>query len=329
MTALRVAVRAPERLRTLVVVGITAEREPRASVARRLMDPVRIDRADPAWAADLAAPPRSRPGRRARGGRCCRPSPGTSRRSRCSRPRQLRTIDPPTLVAVGDRDPFTPVDHAWRLSRSVLDGRLLVLPDAGHEAFAERPAIVDRGARGVLSIDRDRRAPRAPARPHRGGDPHDHATRPLPPARRRPRRRSPSSSGATRRSTCRSWPRRPGCASTRVQRVVEALGGETDLVLITAMEFDDRAALDAGLAVGRDARRRAEPARDRAGLATLLVLEDAPRPGRVRLPLRADPSRTTGYLTGPKPRDDPQGVRVTDVEPDAPASSASSPGRGA
>jgi 3-oxoadipate enol-lactonase len=54
MTALRVAVRSPERLRTLVVVGITTDREPRASVARRLMDPVRIDRADPAWAAELS-----------------------------------------------------------------------------------------------------------------------------------------------------------------------------------------------------------------------------------------------------------------------------------
>ena len=35
MTALGFAVRAPERLRTLVVVGITAAREPRARVARR------------------------------------------------------------------------------------------------------------------------------------------------------------------------------------------------------------------------------------------------------------------------------------------------------
>ena len=42
MTALGFAVRAPERLRTLVVVGITAAREPRARVARRLMDPERI-----------------------------------------------------------------------------------------------------------------------------------------------------------------------------------------------------------------------------------------------------------------------------------------------
>lgn len=66
----------------------------------------------------------------------------------------------------------------------------------------------------------------------------------------------------------------PGLRSTRVQRVTEALGGETDLVLITAMEFDDRAALDAGL--GSDAMRSAgRNLREIApGLATLLVLED-------------------------------------------------------
>ena len=68
----------------------------------------------------------------------------------------------------------------------------------------------------------------------------------------------------------------PGLRAIRAQRVVEALGGETDLVLITAMEFDDRAALDEGLrsdamrAAGRNLREIAP------GLATLLVLEDAP-----------------------------------------------------
>ena len=68
----------------------------------------------------------------------------------------------------------------------------------------------------------------------------------------------------------------PGLRATQVQRVTEALGGETDLVLVTAMEFDDRAALDAGLAsdamraAGRNLREIAP------GLATFLVLEDAP-----------------------------------------------------
>jgi 3-oxoadipate enol-lactonase len=140
MTALRVAVRAPERLRTLVVVGITTDREPRASVARRLMDPVRIDRADPTWAAELSR--RHDPGQGEGAWRALLPAIARDVASQSLlSPRQIRTIDPPTLVAVGDRDPFVPVDAAWRLSRSVLDGRLLVLPDAGHEAFAERPAI--------------------------------------------------------------------------------------------------------------------------------------------------------------------------------------------
>jgi uncharacterized protein (TIGR02118 family) len=67
----------------------------------------------------------------------------------------------------------------------------------------------------------------------------------------------------------------PGLRATRVQRVKEALGGETDLVMVTTMDFDDRASLDAGL--GSDAMRAAgRNLREIApGLATLLVLEDA------------------------------------------------------
>ena len=68
----------------------------------------------------------------------------------------------------------------------------------------------------------------------------------------------------------------PGLRSTSVSRVASALGGETDLVLVTAMRFDDRASLDVGLS--SDAMRAAaRNLRDIApGLATLLVLEDAP-----------------------------------------------------
>jgi uncharacterized protein (TIGR02118 family) len=68
----------------------------------------------------------------------------------------------------------------------------------------------------------------------------------------------------------------PGLRETRVRRVSEALGAETELVVVTTMTFDDRAALDAGL--GSDAMRAAgRTLRDIApGLVTLLVLEDAP-----------------------------------------------------
>jgi uncharacterized protein (TIGR02118 family) len=68
----------------------------------------------------------------------------------------------------------------------------------------------------------------------------------------------------------------PGLRATRVRRVVEGLGGGTDLVLVTSMTFDDRAAMDAGLAsdamraAGRNLREIAP------GLSTLLVLEDMP-----------------------------------------------------
>ncbi len=68
----------------------------------------------------------------------------------------------------------------------------------------------------------------------------------------------------------------PGLRAVRVQRVREALGNETDLALVTALDFDDRAALDAGLAsdamraAGRNLRSFAP------GLATMLVLDPAP-----------------------------------------------------
>jgi uncharacterized protein (TIGR02118 family) len=68
----------------------------------------------------------------------------------------------------------------------------------------------------------------------------------------------------------------PGLRAVAVHRIVEALGGDTELVLATTMSFDDRASLDAGLtsdamrAAGRNLREIAP------GLATLLVLEDLP-----------------------------------------------------
>jgi uncharacterized protein (TIGR02118 family) len=67
----------------------------------------------------------------------------------------------------------------------------------------------------------------------------------------------------------------PGLRATRVWRIREALGGETDLVLAAAMDFDDRSALDEGLrsdamrAAGRILREIAP------GLATFLVVDDA------------------------------------------------------
>ena len=147
MTALGFAARAPDRLRTLSVIGITAAREPRAAVGRRLMDPERIARDDPAWAAEMALTIDADQG------------PGAWRRllpaiaadidrQRLLTPAELRSISAPTLVAVGDRDPLVPVGQAWELSRQVRDGRLFVAPDSGHDVLARRAALALEALRG-------------------------------------------------------------------------------------------------------------------------------------------------------------------------------------
>jgi pimeloyl-ACP methyl ester carboxylesterase len=140
MTALQFATRHPERLRTLVVAGITTQREPRASVAAHLMDPVRIDREDPAWARELDA--RHDPGQGPGAWRRLLPAIAADVRVQpLLTPRELRRIELPALVACGDRDPFVPVDHGWGLQRQLPDGRLFVAPDCGHEVMVRRPGL--------------------------------------------------------------------------------------------------------------------------------------------------------------------------------------------
>jgi len=162
MTALQYAVRAPERLRTLTIVGITTQREPRASVARRLMDPERADREEPAWVVEL--------GRRHDAGQ----GVGAWRRllpaiaadvaiQPLLTPRDLRRVDPPTLVACGDRDPFVPVDHAWGLRRQLPNGRLFVAPDCGHEVMSRKPSLFNEALAGFFRSTAPTAAARAEA----------------------------------------------------------------------------------------------------------------------------------------------------------------------
>jgi pimeloyl-ACP methyl ester carboxylesterase len=142
LTALAFSARQPERIRTLVVASITAEREPRASVARRLLDPARITRDEPAWAAQIAR--RHDP---AQGHDTWRRLLPAIAADVAVQPlltaRDLRSVAPPTLVVCGDRDPLAPVEQVARLARQVRDGRLLVVPDCGHEVLSERPSLVN------------------------------------------------------------------------------------------------------------------------------------------------------------------------------------------
>jgi hypothetical protein len=49
---------------------------------------------------------------------------------------------------VGDRDPFVPVDQAWRLRRQLPDARLFVAPGCGHEVLLRKPAIATEALAG-------------------------------------------------------------------------------------------------------------------------------------------------------------------------------------
>ncbi len=154
MTALRFAARSPERLLSLVLVGADVEPEPGTSVARVMLDPDRIARDDPEWAAQLER--RHGPVQGSGAWRRLLPivvgamaqrSPLTSA--------DLRRVQVPALVVCGDRDPFVPVDHAARLKRQLPDARLLVAPDAAHLVMLTRPEVVAAGLQafyGTLGI---------------------------------------------------------------------------------------------------------------------------------------------------------------------------------
>ena len=52
------------------------------------------------------------------------------------------------MVAIGDRDPFVPVDHGWGLARQLPDARLLVAPHCGHEVMTHQPAVFNAALAG-------------------------------------------------------------------------------------------------------------------------------------------------------------------------------------
>jgi 3-oxoadipate enol-lactonase len=140
LAALHAAVRAPERLRTLVLVGVDPRREPRASVARVLMDPDRIEREDPAWAAQLERRHGPVQGPGAWRGIMRAVHRGLAEERELT-PAEIRRVRVPTLLVVGDRDVFVPVDHAAAFYRQLPDAQLCIVPDSGHPVMVTRPKL--------------------------------------------------------------------------------------------------------------------------------------------------------------------------------------------
>jgi pimeloyl-ACP methyl ester carboxylesterase len=178
MTALQFAAASPARLRTLVIVGIATHREPRMSVARRLMDPRRADVDDPAWGTVLAR--RHDAGQGVGAWRTLLPAIAADVAVQpLLTPAELHGIDAPTLVVCGDRDPFVPVGDAWEVQRQLPDARLFVVPDSGHEVMVRRPAIFNEALSGFYRATETvagrraehRPAPSAPVEPAPADEP--------------------------------------------------------------------------------------------------------------------------------------------------------------
>jgi proline iminopeptidase len=139
-TALAFAILHPERLRSAVLAAVGVESEPRNSVARRLMDPERLEREDPAWAARLARQHDPTQGQGA-WRKLLRAIRDDILAQRHPRPAELLRARLPILVACGDRDPWLPLEQAVRLHRQLPEASLFVAPGVGHVLTAERPSL--------------------------------------------------------------------------------------------------------------------------------------------------------------------------------------------
>jgi non-heme chloroperoxidase len=159
MTALTFATRHPERLRTAIICGIDIAREPRTSVARRLMDPDRIEHEEPRWAARLEKRhgPVQGPGAWKH---LLRAISGDVGEAALLTPAELRRARLPIQLVYGDRDVFVPADHAVAIYRQLPDARLLIAPDTPHQVMVSQPALFNQQAavfyRSTEQIARER-----------------------------------------------------------------------------------------------------------------------------------------------------------------------------
>lgn len=159
MTALTFATRFPERLRTAIICGIDVVREPRTSVARRLMDPDRIERDEPDWAARLEKRHGPVQGSGAWKNLLRAISTDVGEAALLT-PAELRKARLPILLVYGDRDVFVPADHAVAIYRQLPDARLLIAPDTPHQVMVSQPALFNQAAavfyRSTEQIARER-----------------------------------------------------------------------------------------------------------------------------------------------------------------------------
>jgi len=152
MTAMRVAARRPDLVDRLVLLCTSAYLEPasawhdRAALVRAEGSQAVAEAVVARWYTDahLQAHPEVREAAVA----MVAATPSEGYASCCEviaamdlRP-DLPSITAPTLAIAGEEDPATPPPHLQLIAEKVVNGELLVVPNAAHLANAEQPAIV-------------------------------------------------------------------------------------------------------------------------------------------------------------------------------------------
>jgi len=170
MTGLTFATRHPDRLRTAIICGIDITRQPRASVAERLMDPQRIEREEPEWAVQLERRHGPVQGRGAWKALMRAIATDVGRQPLLTY-EELRRVRLPVLLVYGDRDVFVPVDHAVAIYRQLPDARLLVAPDSPHQVMVSQPALFNQAAAGFYRSTEDIARERAEQGAQRAAEP--------------------------------------------------------------------------------------------------------------------------------------------------------------
>lgn len=156
-TAFRLHALVPERVAGLVLADTRAVADDEAGQARRAAQAARARREGVGWLADAMLPAllgettrRERPAvvERVRGLVAQADAEGVARALEAMGARpdslpRLGEIRVPVLALVGEEDTLTPPSESRRIAEGVRDGKLVVLPRAGHLANLEAPEAFD------------------------------------------------------------------------------------------------------------------------------------------------------------------------------------------
>jgi pimeloyl-ACP methyl ester carboxylesterase len=165
--AMRLAIRRPELLRSLVLLNTSADPEPTARakryrrtalVARWFGLSIVAHRAMPVMFGPkfLGDPDRAELRRKWRAELLSNHRMGVTRAvrgviDRCGVHDQLDRITVPTLVVVGERDVATPPEAGQRIHDGIRQSYLVSIPNAGHTSTVEEPEAVNSAMTGFLS----------------------------------------------------------------------------------------------------------------------------------------------------------------------------------